>query len=370
MDTVTASTGGSGGGGSTINQGRVNIQLKPLAQRKVSVYDVIERLRPKLNQVRGATLYLSANQDVRAGGRSSAALYQFTMRGDNLEDLVKFGRPMLDALKKVPILRDVNSDQQINGLQEMVTIDRATAARFNISPQLIDNVLYDAYGQRQVSTMYTSLNQYHVVMEVAPRYWQNPDTLRLIYVLAPNGQEVPLSAFTHFAPTTASLSVPHQGLFPAVTISFNLAPGAALGDAVTEIENTSRTVGLPATIHTTFAGTAQAYQDSLGNEPWLIAAALATVYIVLGACCTKKPDSPHHDSVDDSLRRRRRAVGAAPVPHRPEHHRHDRDHSPDWDCEKNAIMMIDFALAAERTEGIRVRMTRFIRRACCVSVLP
>ena len=352
IDTVTASTGGSGGGGSTINQGRMNIQLKPLDQRKISVYDVIERLRPKLNQVRGATLYLSANQDVRVGGRSSAALYQFTMRGDNLEDLVKFGRPMLDALKRVSMLRDVNTDQQNNGLQEMVTIDRDTAARFNISPQLIDNVLYDAYGQRQVSTMYTSLNQYHVVMEVAPRYWQNPDTLRMIYVLAPNGQEVPLSAFTHFAPATASLSVPHQGLFPAVTISFNLAPGAALGDAVTEIENTSRTVGLPATIHTTFAGTAQAYQDSLGNEPWLITAALATVYIVLGVLYES---FVHPITILSTLPSA--GVGAllALLLFR-----------TDLSIiamigiilligivKKNAIMMIDFALAAERTEEMR-----------------
>jgi multidrug efflux pump subunit AcrB len=352
VDTVTASTGGSGGGGSTINQGRMNIQLKPLSERKLSVYDVIERLRPRLSRVRGATLYLAANQDVRVGGRQSAALYQFTMRGDNLDDLVKFGRPMLDALKHVRILRDVNSDQQINGLQEIVTYDRDTAARFNISPQLIDNVLYDAYGQRQVSTMYTSLNQYHVVMEVAPKYWQNPDTLKLIYVLAPNGQEVPLNAFTHFAPSTAALSVNHQGLFPAVTISFNLAPGVALGDAVDEIEEAARTVGLPPTIHTTFAGTAQAYQDSLGNEPWLIAAALATVYIVLGVLYESYV---HPVTILSTLPSA--GVGAllALLLFR-----------TDLSIiamigiilligivKKNAIMMIDFALAAERTEGMR-----------------
>ncbi len=281
IDTITASTGGSGGGG-TINQGRVNIQLKPLNVRKVSVYDVISRLRPQLARVRGATLILQAAQDVRVGGRSSAALYQFTMRGDNLQDLTIFGRPMLEALRKVPIITDVNSDQQNNGLQSVVTYDRDSAARFSISPQLIDNTLYDAFGQRQVSNMYTSLNQYHVVMEVAPRFWQDPEFLKQIYVRAPAGQQVPLNAFTRFGPATAPLSVPHQGLFPAVTLSFNLAPGVALGDAVDTITETAARVGLPPTIHTTFAGTAQAYQDSLGSEPFLIAAALATVYIVLG----------------------------------------------------------------------------------------
>jgi multidrug efflux pump len=367
VDTVTASTGGSGGGGSTINQGRMNIQLKPLSERKVSVYDVIERLRPKFSRVRGATLYLAANQDVRVGGRQSAALYQFTMRGDNLDDLVKFGRPMLDALKRVRTLRDVNTDQQINGLQEIVTYDRDTAARFNISPQLIDNVLYDAYGQRQVSTMYTSLNQYHVVMEVAPKYWQNPETLKLIYVLAPNGQEVPLNAFTHFAPSTAALSVNHQGLFPAVTISFNLGPGVALGDAVDEIEEAARTVGLPPTIHTTFAGTAQAYQDSLGNEPWLIAAALATVYIVLGVLYESYV---HPVTILSTLPSA--GVGALLALFM---------FHTDLSIiamigiilligivKKNAIMMIDFALAAERTEGMNPRDA--IYQACLLRFRP
>jgi multidrug efflux pump len=367
IDTVTASTGGSGGGGSTINQARMNIQLKPLADRKVSVYAVIERLRPKLSRVRGATLYLSANQDVRVGGRSSAALYQFTMQGDNLEDLVKFGRPMLDQLKQVPLLTDVNSDQQINGLQEMVTYDRETAARFNISPQLIDNVLYDAFGQRQASTMFTSLNQYHVVMEAAPRFWQDPETLRLIYVLAPNGQEVPLNAFARFAPSTAPLSVPHQGLFPAVTISFNLATGAALGDAVTAIETASQVVGLPATIHTTFAGTAQAYQDSLGSEPWLIAAALATVYIVLGVLYESYV---HPITILSTLP----SAGVGALLALLLFH-------TDLSIigmigiilligivKKNAIMMIDFALAAERTEGHSPRDA--IYQACLLRFRP
>jgi multidrug efflux pump len=177
---------------------------------------------------------------------------------------------------------DVNSDQQNRGLQSMVTYDRETAARFGISPQLIDNVLYDAFGQRQVSTMYKSLNQYHVVMEAAPQYWQNPQTLRDIYVQAPNNQEVPLSAIAHYGASVAPLSVNHQGLFPCVTISFNLQPGVALGDAELAVAEAARNVGLPNTIQTMFTGTAAAYKDSLDAEPYLIAAALTAVYLMLG----------------------------------------------------------------------------------------
>jgi multidrug efflux pump len=185
-------------------------------------------------------------------------------------------------LKSIPIIVDVNSDQQNRGLQSMVTYDRDTAARFGISPQLIDNTLYDAFGQRQVSTMYKSLNQYHVVMEAAPQYWQSPQALRDIYVHAPNGQQVPLNAIAHYGPAVAPLSVNHQGLFPSVTVSFNLQPGVALGDAVEVIGEAARKIGLPPTIQTMFTGTALAYQDSLGSEPYLIAAALAAVYLMLG----------------------------------------------------------------------------------------
>jgi multidrug efflux pump subunit AcrB len=320
-----------------------------------------------LATVRGATLILQASQDVRVGGRSSAALYQFTMRGDNLQDLVTYGRPMLEAVRKVSILRDVNTDQQINGLQAVVHYDRDTAARFAISSQLIDNVLYDAFGQRQVSTMYTSLNQYHVVMEVAPRWWQDPQFLHQIYVHAPGGQQVPLDAFTKIGPSTAPLSVAHQGLFPAVTISFNLAPGVALGDAVDQIEDAARTVGLPPTIHTTFAGTAQAYQQSLGNEPILIAAALATVYIVLGMLYESYI---HPITILSTLPSA--GVGALLA-------------LMLWKTDlsiiamigiilligivkKNAIMMIDFALAAERGEGMSPRDA--IYQACLLRFRP
>ncbi|HVP00053.1 MAG TPA: multidrug efflux RND transporter permease subunit [Bryobacteraceae bacterium] len=367
MDTVTASTGGSGGGGGGINQGRVNIQLKPLAERKVSVYEVIDRLRPKLARVRGATLYLQASQDVRVGGRMSAALYQFTMRGDNVKDLTDFGRPMLEALRRLPLITDVNSDQQNNGLQSVVTYDRDTAARFGISPQLIDNTIYDAFGQRQVSTMYSTMNQYHVIMEAAPQYWQDPEFLKQIYVRAPGGQQVPISAFARFAPATAPLSVPHQGLFPAVTISFNLAKGVALGDAVEAITQTAAKVGLPPTIHTTFAGTAQAYQQSLQSEPFLIAAALATVYIVLGMLYES---FIHPITILSTLPSA--GVGALLALFL---------FKTDLSLiamigiilligivKKNAIMMIDFALSAERNDGLSPRDA--IYKACLLRFRP
>jgi multidrug efflux pump len=279
-------------GGGQINSARMFVSLKqpgerdkpnaPAALRNVTADQVIGRLRPKLARVPGASLYLQASQDVRVGGRFGAAQYQYTMRGDNLPDLTKFGPLMLEELRTVSIIADVNTDQQDRGLQAYVNYDRTTAARFGISSQLLDSTLYDAFGQRQVSIMYTALNQYHVVMEVAPQYWQDPELLSEIYVRAPNGGEVPLSAVSRNAAITAPLAVNHQGLAPAVTISFNLQPGVALSDAVQAINSAAIKVGLPSTIHTGFAGTAQAYQDSLGSEPLLIAAALVTVYLVLG----------------------------------------------------------------------------------------
>ena len=285
VDTVNGFTGGGGGGGggaSTMNQGRMFVSLKPLAERKITVDLIMQRLRPKLARIPGATLYLQAAQDLRIGGRNSAALYQFTMRGDNLQDLILYAPRILEELKSVHSIVDVNSDQQNRGLQSMVVYDRDTAARFGISPQLIDNTLYDAFGQRQVSTMYKSLNQYHVVMEAAPQYWQNPLGLQDIYVHSPSGQQVPLNAIAHYGPAVAPLSVNHQGLFPCVTISFNLQPGVALGDAELAVFEAARKVGLPNTVQTMFTGTAAAYQDSLSSEPYLIAAALTAVYLMLG----------------------------------------------------------------------------------------
>jgi multidrug efflux pump len=281
VDTVNGSCGGGPGGGA-INQARMFIMLKPPAVRKITADLVIARLRPKLARVPGASLYMQAAQDIRVGGRFGAAQYQFTMQGDNLHDLQVFGPRMLQELRTVPQIVDVNTDQQDRGLQAYVNIDRSTAARFGISSQLADNILYDAFGERQVSTMYTPLNQYHVVMVVGSQFWQNPLFLRQLFAFAPNGQDVPLSAFSQLNPITAPLSVNHQGLSPSVTISFNLQPGVALGDAAEAILQKATQIGLPSTIHTGFSGTAQAYQDSLSSEPLLIAAALISVYLVLG----------------------------------------------------------------------------------------
>jgi len=277
--TVVSFVGGNGG---TINTGRMFITLKPLSERKVSADQVIQRLRRKLAVVPGAVLYIQAQQDIRVGGRSSNSQYQFTLDSENLDDLNTWSPRMLAKLKTLPELRDVATDQQDKGLEAELVIDRDTASRLGIPAQTIDNVLYDAFGQRQVSIMYETLNQYHVVLEVDPSFQENPDALKSIYVRSATGAQVPVSAFTHFESRTTALAVNHQGQFPAVTLSFNLALGVALGDAVDAIENAERDISLPSTIHASFQGTAQAYQNSLPNQLILILAALAAVYIVLG----------------------------------------------------------------------------------------
>ena len=279
VDHVIAFTGSNGGG---TNTARMFITLVPREQRKISADLVIGRLRKEVSRISGASLYLQASQDLRIGGRSGNAQYQFTLQSDDLDLLNQWGPKMLAKMRSIRQLTDVNSDQSNNGLDAALVIDRRTASRLGITPQLIDDTLYDAFGQRQVSTMYTQLNQYHVVMEVAPQFWQNPDTLHDIYVRTPAGVEVPLSAFTHYRRSTTPLAVNHQGQFPAVTISFNLGPGVALGDAVKIISDAAKQIGLPAGIDGTFQGTAQAFQSSLATEPMLILAALLTVYIVLG----------------------------------------------------------------------------------------
>ncbi len=345
VDTVAGFTGGS-----TYNTARMFISLKPLDQRKISADLVIARLRPKLAKMPGATLYLQAAQDLRVGGRQSNAQYQFTMRGDNLDDLNSFAPRMVEQLKTIPIISDVSSDQQNRGLQAMIQYDRGTAARLGITPRLIDDTLYDAFGQRPVSTMYNTLNQYHVVMEASPEFWQNPLFLRQVYVNAPGGQQVPLSAFANFAPDTAPLTVTHQGLFPAVTISFNLKPGVALGDAVNATTEVAAKIGLPATIQTEFAGTAQAYQASLSSEPVLITAALVAVYLILAILYESYI---HPITIISSLPAA--SVGAL-LALRLTH--------TDLSIiaiigiilligivKKNAIMMIDFALVVARDEG-------------------
>lgn len=282
VSNVVGFTGGSGPGGATTNSARMFISLKPFEERKTSARDVIARLRGQLVGVPGAPTYLQPVQDIRIGGMASNALYQFTLQGERLPDLDKWAPRVLREMRALPQLVDVSSDQQNRGLESWLTIDRDTASRFGITAQLIDDTLYDAFGQRQVSIIYTPLNQYHVVMEVAPRYWQRPETLGDIYLSPPSGAEVPLSAFTRLEPTTTSLSVNHLSQFPAVTTSFNLAPGAALGDAVKAVEEATQRMGLPHSIRGRFLGTAEAFEASLANEPWLILAAVVTVYIVLG----------------------------------------------------------------------------------------
>jgi multidrug efflux pump len=277
MDTAVAFTGGG-----TANTGRLFGALKPLSERKLNADQVIGRLRSQLSGVPGANLYLQAVQDIRVGGRMSGAQYQFTLRSDSVKELSQWTPQVLRRLRTLPQLADVNSDEQNRGLEASLVIDRDTAARLGITTQMIDDTLYDAFGQRQVSTMYTPLNQYHVVMEAAPRFWQSPDALRDIYVRSANGAQVPLSAIAHYQPSTTALAVNHQGQFPAVTFSFNLTPGVALGEALEAVEEAEREVGLPASIQASFQGTAQEFQVSLANEPLLILAALVAVYIVLG----------------------------------------------------------------------------------------
>ena len=278
IESVVAFTGG---GGST-NSARMFIALKPLAERKVTAEQVIARLRPKFAHDPRAGVFMQAAQDIRVGGRGSNAQYQYTLQGENIDDLNHWGPLLTARLQKERVIADVNADQQTAGLQASVVIDRDTASRLGITAGAVDQALYDAFGQRQVSTMYAGMNQYRVVMEVAPQYWQHPDTLDAIYVASGSGQLVPLSSVAKFSRTIAPLAVNHQGQFPAITLSFNLLPGVSLGDAVIAIERAARDIGMPTTIHGGFQGTAQVFQESLANQPWLILAALVAVYIVLG----------------------------------------------------------------------------------------
>ncbi|HXC72246.1 MAG TPA: multidrug efflux RND transporter permease subunit [Pyrinomonadaceae bacterium] len=362
---VVAFTGS--GGGTTTNTGRMFIALKPLEERKISADEIIRRLRRQLAIVEGASVFLQATQDLRVGGRGGNAQYQYTVQSENLDDLVKWGPILLQQLRKVAVVTDVNSDQQNSGLQASLDYDRATAIRMGITPAAIDATLYDAFGQRQVSTMYTPLNQYHVVMEVEPRFWQSPEGLKEIYLRSASGGMVPLSAVARYGPATAPLAVNHQGQFPAVTFSFNLAPGVALSDAVKAINQAEESIGMPATIHGSFSGTAQAFQSSLASEPYLIVAALLAVYIVLGilyesyihpiTILSTLPSAGVGAVLALLLMRLELSlialigiillIGIV---------------------KKNAIMMIDFALAAERGEGKSSRDAIF--QACMLRFRP
>jgi multidrug efflux pump len=402
-------------GGRQTNSGNIFVALKPLAERRISADQVINRLRGKLNAVAGARLFLQSVQDIRVGGRASNAQYQYTLQGDDLTELYQWAPKVADALQKVPQLSDVNSDQQQNGLEIDLAIDRDTASRLGVNPSQIDNTLYDAFGQRQVSTIYNPLNQYHVVMEVAPQFWQSPDTLKEIYVSTSGGsvsgsqstnavagtvaattaalsasassiasdtarnqalnsiastghgsastgaavstareQMVPLAAFSHFGPGKTPLAVNHQGPFVATTISFNLPPNVSLSDATVAINSAMERVGVPATIHGSFQGTAAQFQSSLSSEPILILAALAAVYIVLGVLYESYI---HPITILSTLP----SAGAGAVLAL-------RLFNTEFSIialigvilligivKKNAIMMIDFALDAQRSQGLSPR---------------
>jgi multidrug efflux pump len=356
----------TGGGGAT-NGGNVFLGLKPLAERDASASQVINRLRPKLLSVSGANTFMQAGQDLRIGGRGSSAQFQYTIQSDNLQDLVQWGPVLLQQMRKIHLLTDVNTDQQNSGLQATLTYDRATASRLGITPQMLDNSLYEAFGQAQVSTMYTGINQYHVVLEVAPKYWQSPVNLSDVYIRASQGKVVPLSAIAHYEPSTAPLAVNHQGQYPSVTISFNLAPGVSLSDASRAIVETEQKIGMPNTITGMFSGTLQAFEASRATLPLLIVTALLAVYIVLGILYESYI---HPLTIISTLP----SAGVGAILALNLFH---KDLSVIaiigvilliGIVKKNAILMIDFALAAERSEGKSPRDAIF--QACILRFRP
>jgi hydrophobe/amphiphile efflux-1 (HAE1) family protein len=358
---------GAGGGSSTINNGRMFITLKPLSERKVSADKVIGRLREKLNGVEGIRLYLQAAQDIRVGGRSGKAQYQYALQSGDLAELDRWSTLLVERLRRVPQLKDVVSDQQSGGLQTTVVIDRDAAARLGVSPINIDNTLYDAFGQRQVSTMYKQYNQHHVILEVEPQFLLDPSALRQIYVRATNGTQVPLSSVAKFETSNAYLSVNHQGQFPAVTISFNLAPNVSLGEATDLIEKAAEEMKMPSSVQGSFQGVAQVFRASMANMPLLVAAALIAVYVVLGVLYESLI---HPLTILSTLPSA--GVGALLAL---------LVFGYDLSLvsfigiillmgivKKNAIMMIDFALEAERHEGLSPRDA--IYQACVIRFRP
>jgi multidrug efflux pump len=358
---------GVDGTNTTVNSGRMQINLKPHDERKVNASDIIRRLQPQLEKVEGITLYMQPVQDLTVDDRVSRTQFQYSLEDADPNELNVWAPRLVEKLQSMPQLRDVASDQQTEGLQATLTIDRDSAARFGITPQMIDDTLYDAFGQRLVSTMFTQLNQYHVVLEVEPRYQQTPDSLKDIYVRTPAGTQVPLTSFTRLETNRTPLAVNHQGQFPADTLSFNLAPGASLGDAVKAIETGQREIGLPESIHASFQGTALAFQASLANESWLILAALITVYIVLGVLYESYI---HPITILSTLPSAGLGALLALLVTR-----------VDLSVialigmilligivQKNAIMMIDFALDAQRNEG--KRPIEAIYQACLLRFRP
>jgi multidrug efflux pump len=277
VDTVAGSIGGG-----QRNSGQMFISLKPLAERQLSADKVVARLRGKLSHEAGANLFLQAAQDLRIGGRGGNAQYQYTLQGDDIKDLRDWGPRIRQALSQLPELEDVNTDQQDKGAQTSLLVDRDAASRLGLTQKAIDATLADLFSQRQVSTIYNPLNQYRVVMEAAPRFWQSPQALDDVILSAPGGGKVPLSAIASYQPTNTPLAVNHQGGFASSTVSFNLPVGVSLSQATRAIEGAMGKLGVPSSIQGGFQGTAQAFQASVSNQPWLILAAIVTVYIVLG----------------------------------------------------------------------------------------
>ncbi|HVP67154.1 MAG TPA: multidrug efflux RND transporter permease subunit [Anaeromyxobacteraceae bacterium] len=364
---AVASFIGADGTNTTLNTGRLSITLKPRDEREASAEEIIERLKPKLDAVQGISLFLQPVQDLQIDTRVSRTQFQYTLEDADFEELGVWAPRVLAKLQALPELRDVTSDLQLSGLQTQLTIDRDTASRLGILPQAIDDVLYDAFGQRQVSTIFTQLNQYRVILEVKPEFQQDPAALNRIYVTSQSGGQVPLAAFTHYETTRTPLSISHQGQFPAVTISFNVAPGIALGKAVDAIQATAADIGMPASVRAEFAGTAQAFQSSLASEPFLILAALITVYIVLGVLyesyihpitiLSTLPSAGVGALLGLMLCRIEFSIialiGVVLLI---------------GIVKKNAIMMIDFALEAEREEGLSPHEA--IYRACLLRFRP
>ena len=359
--------GGGGSRGGAGNTGSLFIDLKDKPERKVSSDDVINRLRPQLAKVEGVQLFLQTAQDLRIGGRSSRTQYQYTLQSADLSELHTWAPRVLDALRKLPELKDVATDQQTNGLQLDIDMDRDTASRLGITASNIDSTLYDAYGQAFVAVFYTQINQYHVVLEVKPEFQKGPESLNDIYVKTAAGTQVPLSAITHTKTSSTSLSVNHQSQFPSVTISFNLAPGKALGEALAAIHGAETTMQLPPSVLASFSGTAQAFTDSLKSEPLLVLFAIIAVYIVLGMLYESYI---HPITILSTLPSA--SVGAllALIMFKTE-----------FSVialigiilligivKKNAIMMIDFAIAAERDEGMTA--AEAVRHACVQRFRP
>jgi multidrug efflux pump len=355
------------GGGSSGNTGNMFVQLKPIGQRSQSADQVIAELRPKLAQIPGITLFLQSVQDVRMGGRGSRTQYQYTLQDANLDELNQWAPRVFDMLKALPELRDVATDQQTNALQLNLEVDRDIASSLGVSLQAVDGALYDAFGQRQVATMYTQLNQYRVVLEAKPELAGQPSVLDNMYVRSLGGAQIPLSTIAHWTPSRTSLSISHQGQFPAVTLSFNLAPEKSLSQALDAIHNAEARIGLPAGVVASPQGTAKAFVDSLSNQPVLILAALLAVYIVLGVLYESLI---HPVTILSTLPSA--GVGALlalMLMH------------TEFSIialigvilligivKKNAIMMIDFALQAEREQGLSTRDAIF--QACLLRFRP